>query len=184
MPLEQRVKILEKDIRELKKSTFQKNGVPASDKLKETIPDRASCLSCAPVTDTDEPMTGWGFRLSWLCGELKVHEGGIGMAPAARHRDRIIERVISELQKTSKNPIRHIGRCMALLQLAAEIEICSTACGKCREQILVDLDNPPFKNPYPGWKAPGVEYLKGQLRVKEYNAGLNGLTIRTGQYDE
>lgn len=111
---------------------------------------------------------GWGFRLSWPCGVLKVHESDIEVVPDVRHRDKLINQAISELQGADNISIKQLGRSMALLQLAAEIEIIRTACKDCRENMLIELDNPPLKTRHLGWIAPGVEYLKGQLRVKDY----------------
>lgn len=109
---------------------------------------------------------GWGFRLSWPDGVLKVHEGENEVEPNISHRNEIIAKAIAELQQLNKGAIKQLGRSMALLQIAAEIEIFRIPSTDCRRKLLAYMDNPPLKVPHSGWIAPGIDYLNGRLRAK------------------
>ncbi|HIB1682342.1 TPA: hypothetical protein ACWV7L_003320 [Salmonella enterica subsp. enterica serovar Muenchen] len=110
---------------------------------------------------------GLPFRITDECGKLFVHDKGEISIPTHRHRDAIIDRVIHDLKQGNGNMLKLLGRCMGLLQVAAEIEavsqMCESECERCRESILSDFDNPPFKNVPIGWISPGVKYLKRRI---------------------
>lgn len=110
---------------------------------------------------------GFPFRITDKCGRLFVHDEEGVEPPAHKHRDAIIDRVIRDLKSENGNMLKRLGRCMGLLQVAAEIEavsqMCESECERCRESILSDFDNPPFKNVPTGWISPGVKYLKRRI---------------------
>ncbi|EBW6364347.1 hypothetical protein DPU24_26960 [Salmonella enterica subsp. enterica serovar Oranienburg] len=110
---------------------------------------------------------GLPFCITDECGKLFVHDKGEISTPTHRHRDAIIDRVIHDLKQGNGNMLKLLGRCMGLLQVAAEIEavsqMCASECERCRESILSDFDNPPFKNAPIGWISPGVKYLKRRI---------------------
>ncbi|ELJ4794606.1 hypothetical protein RTR00_005098 [Salmonella enterica] len=110
---------------------------------------------------------GFPFRITDKCGQLFVHDEEGVSPPTHRHRDAIIDKVIRDLKHGNGNMLKRLGRCMGLLQVAAEIEsvsqMCESECERCRESILSDVDNPPFKNVPTGWISPGVKYLKRRI---------------------
>ncbi|ECJ7363589.1 hypothetical protein CEK77_21545 [Salmonella enterica] len=107
------------------------------------------------------------FRITDKCGKLFVHDDEGVNSPTHRHRDAIIDRVIRDLKHGDGNMLKRLGRCMGLLQVAAEIEavsqMCESKCERCRESILSDFDNPPFKKVPTGWISPGMKYLKRRI---------------------
>lgn len=115
----------------------------------------------------DEYSVGFPFRITDKCGQLFVHDEEGVRPPTHKHSDAIIDRVIRDLKSENGNMLKRLGRCMGLLQVAAEIEavsqICESECERCRESILSDFDNPPFKNAPIGWISPGVKYLKRRI---------------------
>lgn len=115
----------------------------------------------------DEYSVGFPFRITDKCGQLFVHDEEGVRPPTHKHSDAIIDRVIRDLKSENGNMLKRLGRCMGLLQVAAEIEavsqMCESECERCRESILSDFDNPPFKNATIGWISPGVKYLKRRI---------------------
>lgn len=87
-------------------------------------------------------------------------------------RDEIISMIVERLSSRRtdllcgrKLDMRSLGRCAGLLQAAVELQalIEINECGvEAKEQILRDLDSPPFKYfPTPeGWVPPCVGYIK------------------------
>lgn len=116
---------------------------------------------------SDEYSVGFPFRITDKCGQLFVHDDEGVRSPTHRHRDAIIDKVIRDLKRGNGNMLKRLGRCMGLLQVAAEIEavsqMCESECERCRESILSNFDNPPFKNVPIGWISPGVKYLKRRI---------------------
>ena len=119
------------------------------------------------VSECEEYSVGFPFRITEKCGQLFVHDEEGVRPPTHKHRDVIIDRVIRDLKSENGNMLKCLGRCMGLLQVAAEIEavsqMCESKCNRCRESILSDFDNPPFKNVPTGWISPGVKYLKRRI---------------------
>ncbi|EAP7663308.1 hypothetical protein AAB98_002893 [Salmonella enterica subsp. enterica] len=119
------------------------------------------------VSECEEYSVGFPFRITEKCGQLFVHDEEGVRPPTHKHRDVIIDRVIRDLKSENGNMLKCLGRCMGLLQVAAEIEavsqMCESKCKRCRESILSDFDNPPFKNVPTGWISPGVKYLKRRI---------------------
>ncbi|ECT1023207.1 hypothetical protein DPO11_25030 [Salmonella enterica] len=119
------------------------------------------------VSECEEYSVCFPFRIAEKCGQLFVHDEEGVRPPTHKHRDVIIDRVIRDLKSENGNMLKCLGRCMGLLQVAAEIEavsqMCESKCNRCRESILSDFDNPPFKNVPTGWISPGVKYLKRRI---------------------
>lgn len=115
----------------------------------------------------DEYSAGLPFRITDKGGQLFVHDEEGVCPPTHRHRDAIIDKVIRDLKHGNGNMLKRLGRSMGLLQVAAETEavsqMCESKCERCRESILSDFDNPPFKNVPIGWISPGVKYLKRRI---------------------
>ncbi|ECJ2443411.1 hypothetical protein FYU45_15630 [Salmonella enterica subsp. diarizonae] len=113
------------------------------------------------------------MRITSEHGQLLVHGERVS-APTYDHRNVIINKAIDELKSGHINMLKRLGRCMGLLQVAAEIEAVNQLCGSaCRENVLKDFDNPPFKNVPDDWISPGVKYLKRRLNKEAHTPGVN-----------
>ncbi|ELF4900428.1 hypothetical protein RNH31_005430 [Salmonella enterica] len=161
--LEERVAALEKRLGEQSSTDMLKAIHEAS---KKAALDFLS-QSKHQIGECDEYFVDFPFRITDKCGQLFVHDEEGAGTPTHKHRDAIIARVIHDLKSENGNMLKRLGRCMGLLQVAAEIEavnqICESECERCRESILSDFDNPPFKNAPIGWISPGVKYLKRRI---------------------
>ncbi|ECD3472101.1 hypothetical protein HHY41_004595 [Salmonella enterica] len=152
--LEERVAALEKHL-----------GEQTSPDMLKTIHEVGTVR--LQFSECEEYSVGFPFRITEKCGQLFVHDEEGVRPPTHKHRDVIIDRVIRDLKSENGNMLKCLGRCMGLLQVAAEIEavsqMCESKCNRCRESILSDFDNPPFKNVPTGWISPGVKYLKRRI---------------------
>ncbi|HFW3143125.1 TPA: hypothetical protein ACIBEM_001088 [Salmonella enterica subsp. enterica serovar Dublin] len=161
--LEERISVLEKHLGEQSSTDMLKAIHEAS---KKAALDFLS-QSKHQIGECDEYFVDFPFRITDKCGQLFVHDEEGAGTPTHKHRDAIIARVIHDLKSENGNMLKRLGRCMGLLQVAAEIEavnqICESECERCRESILSDFDNPPFKNAPIGWISPGVKYLKRRI---------------------
>ncbi|EGG3069952.1 hypothetical protein MOR33_003603 [Salmonella enterica] len=117
--------------------------------------------------EPEEDFVSLPFQVTDEGGQLFVHDEEGVRPPTHRHRDAIIDKVIRDLKHGNGNMLKRLGRSMGLLQVAAETEavsqMCESKCERCRESILSDFDNPPFKNVPIGWISPGVKYLKRRI---------------------
>lgn len=174
--LEERVAALEKRLDEqgspnMVKAIYEASKKAAEDFLnqQEKHPGEEALVGITENCHVSGSISSVGlpFRITDECGKLFVHDKGEISTPTHRHRDAIIDRVIHDLKQGNGNMLKLLGRCMGLLQVAAEIEavsqMCESECERCRESVLSDFDNPPFKKVPIGWISPGVKYLKRRI---------------------
>ncbi|HAK6119859.1 TPA: hypothetical protein H2R31_005023 [Salmonella enterica] len=174
--LEERVAALEKRLDEQGSSDMVKAIYEASKKAAEDFlnqqekhPGEGGLVGITENCHVSGSISSVGlpFRITDECGKLFVHDKGEISTLTHRHRDAIIDRGIHDLKQGNGNMLKLLGRCMGLLQIAAEIEavsqMCESECERCHGSILSDFDNPLFKNVPIGWISPGVKYLKRRI---------------------
>ncbi|HDN6462052.1 TPA: hypothetical protein P1843_002386 [Salmonella enterica subsp. enterica serovar Dublin] len=145
----------------LEKRLSGKRTMHVSEKAVELYnPDGTLAMRFGDLNQTEKRLGGEiSMRITSEHGQLLVHGERVS-APTYDHRNVIINKAIDELKSGHTNMLKRLGRCMGLLQVAAEIEAVNQLCGSaCRENVLKDFDNPPFKNVPDDWISPGLAYL-------------------------
>lgn len=156
---------LEERVATLEKRLSGKRTMHVSERAVEFYnPDGTLAMRLGDLSQTEKRLGGErSMRITSEHGQLLVHGERVS-APTYDHRNVIINRAIDELKSGHINMLKRLGRCMGLLQVAAEIEAVNQLCGSaCRENVLKDFDNPPFKNVPDDWISPGLAYLDGRV---------------------